>query len=399
MNAADDALQARLLSRLDLLRGKDRLRQLSSRRGLDFSSNDYLGLTEHPAIREAVAQALRAGVPLGSGGSRLLRGNDRTHERLERRLAAFKGTEAALVFNSGYEANVGLMTALCAAGDVVFSDALVHASMIDGIRATKAERVVFPHNDLAALEQALARFPRTRTKIIAVESLYSMDGDRAPLPQLARLAEDSGACLIVDEAHATGVHGPGGAGLLAKAGVVPLASVHTCGKALGGFGAFVACSQVLKDYLVNACRRFVFTTAPPPLMMAQIEAALDVLEREPWRRERVLASAARLRAGLSQFADIGASDAQITPVILGSDRAALSAAAALQAEGFDIRAIRPPTVPRGTARLRIAVNAKVDDADIDRLIAACRRILADAPTPEPDEPAAPIGAASLDRKT
>jgi len=375
MAKGPDALDRRLTQRLRNLRDKGRYRRLAARQGLDFSSNDYLGLSEHPRIREAVARALAEGVPLGSGGSRLLRGNTLWHERLESRLAEFKRAEAALIFNSGYDANVGLFSTLLGAGDAVFSDALIHASMIDGIRAGKAGRQIFPHNDMDALERALAQAPPEQTKFIAVESLYSMDGDRAPLNRLAELAERHRACLIVDEAHAVGVHGPGGAGLLAAAGVKAYAVVHTCGKALGGFGSFVTCSEPLKNYLVNRCRNFIFTTALPPLMMVQLEAALDALADEPWRREKALASAARLRAGLADLVDLGASDTQIVPVMLGSDRAATQAASALQEEGFDIRAIRPPTVPRGTARLRIAVNAKVREADIDRLIAACRRII------------------------
>ncbi len=364
-------LETSLLARLQRIRERDRFRELRSRGGIDLSSNDYLGLTDHPRIREAVARALAEGLPLGAGGSRLLRGNTPWHEEMERDLATFKGTEASLIFNSGYDANVGVIATLCGAGDMIYADALVHASMIDGIRASKAQRQVFDHNDMDHLGALLAEGSGFRERFILVESLYSMDGDRAPLQTLVQLARRYDAHLIVDEAHATGVFGERGAGLLEEAGCcdAPLIALHTCGKAWGGFGAFIACSQVVKDYLVNHCRRLIFTTALPPLLLVHWRAVLELMQSEPWRRSLVLERASQLRSGLRDLVDLGASDSQIVPVILGEERLALAVAGELQAEGFDIRAIRPPSVPKGSSRLRIAVNARLREPDLNRLIA------------------------------
>ncbi|CAM2068113.1 8-amino-7-oxononanoate synthase [Sulfidibacter corallicola] len=380
LNLLRKDFETRATKRLELLSAKGRHRELRPRSGLDFSSNDYLGLTDHPAIRERLIEALGDGVPLGSGGSRLLRGNTEWHDRAEAELAAFKRTEAALIFNSGFEANVGVIATLCGAGDLIFADQLVHASMIDGMRQSKARRVSFRHNDCDHLEQLLREEGSTSGKrFILIESLYSMDGDRAPLADLAWLAARYQAHLIVDEAHATGVFGATGAGLLEEAGLldVPLICVHTCGKAWGGFGAFVTCSRPIRDLLVNQCRNFIFTTALPPLIPIQLLAALEVIAREPWRRQRVLAAAGRFREGLAGLADMGHSDSQIVPVVMGADRRAVALADRLQAAGFDIRAIRPPTVPPGSARLRVAFNAGHDAVTIEKLVAILREILAD----------------------
>ncbi|MDJ0835432.1 MAG: 8-amino-7-oxononanoate synthase [Acidobacteriota bacterium] len=371
-----DRFEAQLADALTDLQRIDRFRALAPRQGLDLSSNDYLALAEHPYVRDAMRQALDDGIPLGATGSRLLRGNTSYHEDLEHRLAAFRGTEAAVIFNSGYVANVGLFATLAGPQDTIFSDALIHASMIDGIRTSKAQKVIFPHNDLNALESALAAHQGGGRRFIAVESLYSMDGDKAPLSELAALAERFDALLIVDEAHATGVFGPNGSGLCRQAGIQPLATVHTGGKAWGGYGAFIACSDTVKQFLVNRCRHLIFTTAPPPLLTVQWHAVLDVIEREPQRAEHALAMAQQFREAVRDYADTGASESQIVPVICGSDTRALEAAAQLQAEGFDIRAIRPPTVPKGSARLRLAFNAGLKKADVTRLAESCCRIFA-----------------------
>ncbi|MBI4083445.1 MAG: 8-amino-7-oxononanoate synthase [Candidatus Lambdaproteobacteria bacterium] len=367
-----------MLEDLAELRRRDNHRRLILSPGLDFSSNDYLGLSGHPTVRRALIRELEAGVALGSGGSRLLRGNHGWHERIEARLAAFRGVPAALAFNSGFDANVGVLSTLCPPGGLVLSDEKNHASIIDGVRASRAEYRVFPHNDLDAVDRLLRGHAGTLPPTIVTESVFSMEGDRAPLAELLALARRHGAGLIVDEAHATGVFGPTGAGLLdgLETGDVPLVSIHTCGKALGGCGAFVACSQAVKEYLVNHCRTFIFTTALPPLAMVHWEAALDLIASEPWRRRHVLALAERLRTGLRGVADCGASTTQIVPVLLGSNARALAAAAGLQERGFDIRPIRYPTVPQGTARLRIALNATHDEATIERLIAALRELIA-----------------------
>lgn len=373
----EGALPDRIARRLTKLRRKNRFRELAPSQGIDLTSNDYLGLADHPRIRQAIISALEEGVPLGSGGSRLLRGNTPWHMQLESRLAQFKQAEAALIFNSGFEANVGVLSTLCRPGDLVFADELVHASMIDGLRQSKVDYKLFPHNDMETLNQLLKKFTSTRARFILVESLYSMDADRAPLPQLAEFANTHQAHLIVDEAHATGIFGERGSGLLEEANLVkaPLVTVHTCGKAWGSFGAFVSCSQMVKDYLINHCRPFIFTTALPPILLIQWLAVLDVLEQEPWRRQKVLEHAARLRNAVRGLTPLDEANAPIVPIILGDEAKALAAAAQLQSQGFDVKAIRPPSVPLGTSRLRIALNANLRDQDMDRLIQACRAIL------------------------
>lgn len=363
------------------LAAKGRLRELRLPAGLDFSSNDYLGLADHPAIRRRLRDALDDGLALGAGGSRLLRGNTSWHEQAEQAVAAFKGAPAALMFNSGYDANVGVITTLTGAGDRLFADALVHASMIDGMRQSKAARHTFRHNDLDHLQQLLAAdhatHPSGGRRFILIESLYSMDGDVAPLRAMAELAARYDADLIVDEAHATGVFGPAGRGLAAAAGVahVPLVTLHTCGKAWSSFGAFVTCSEAVKQRLINRCRNFIFTTAMPPWVAVHWLAVLEVLQRESDRAEKVLALAAAFRARFAGRLAMGESESQIVPVILGSDPRACFYAARLQAAGFDIRAVRPPTVPRGTARLRLAFNAKLSTADVVRLGDALEAIM------------------------
>lgn len=363
---------------LKSLRARDNYRQLSTSGKLDFTSNDYLGLSDHPQIRAAMIKALEEGIPLGSGGSRLLRGNHYWHEHLEAQLAEFRGVEAALAFNSGFDANVGVVSTLCSTAGLVLSDSRNHASIIDGVRLSRASYEIFPHGDCGAVEEILKRYQGKAAPVIVTESVFSMDGDRAPLEDLVALAERYGAGLIVDEAHATGVLGTEGAGLVKDLETrgVPLISVHTCGKAFGGQGAFVACSQGVKDYLVNMCRTFIFTTALPPLAMAQWEAVLQVIHEEPWRRSHVLKMAERLREGLRGIADCGDSTTQIVPVILGGNARALDVASRLQDAGFDIRAIRYPTVPEGEARLRIAVNAGHNEATIHSLVEALKNAMA-----------------------
>lgn len=372
-----DSLLERLHRRSALLRRKNRFRELAPVSGIDISSNDYLGLSNHPAIREAIISALQEGLPLGSGGSRLLRGNTAWHEHLEQRLAEFKQAEAALIFNSGFEANVGVLGTLCRPGDLVFADQLIHASMIDGIRQSKAKLHLFPHNDMDALEELLKGTSSSRTRFVVVESLYSMDGDCAPLQAIAALSKHHNAHLIVDEAHATGIFGNRGTGLLEDANLnhAPLVTVHTCGKAWGSFGAFISCSQVVKDYLVNHCRPFIFTTALPPVLLVQWLAVLDVIEQEPWRRARVLHLASRLREALSPFTPLRGITTPIVPVLFGDEGRTIAAACHLQNLGFDARAIRPPSVPLGTSRLRIALNANLTDQETSRLITACLSLL------------------------
>ena len=389
-----------LAGRLAELTGQGLARSLRVAAGLDLSSNDYLGLARDPGLRAALLARLAAlppGEPLGAPASRLLRGHTRLHADLERRLAAWKGTEAALLFASGYQANVGLLSALLGPRDRAVSDALNHASLIDGLRLAGCRRVIVPHLDLVAVERELARpHPEGRTFLVT-ESLFSMEGDIAPLDRYAELAARHGAELIVDDAHATGLYGEARGSGLCEAFAVErrvAAVVSTLGKAVGLSGAFVAGPRVLVDYLVNRCRAFVFTTAPPPLLLHAIDAALDCIAAEPWRRRRALELADRLRRRLRELGVLpahgggrprsaegsgaagGATAAAaggvgpIVPLLLGDNAWALAAAERLAALGFDVRAIRPPTVPPGTARLRVSVHADHSEAEIDALAEA-----------------------------
>jgi 8-amino-7-oxononanoate synthase len=387
--AGAGSLAAELAARLAELADQGLARSLRPAAGLDFSSNDYLGLARDPGLRAALLARLSAlppGEPLGAPASRLLRGHTNLHADLERRLAAWKGTEAALLFASGYQANVGLLTALVGPEDRALSDAANHASLIDGLRLAGCRRVVFPHLDLAAVARELERpHPEGRTWLVT-ESLFSMDGDLAPLDRYAELAARHGAELIVDDAHATGLFGAArGSGLCEELGVERrvAAVVSTLGKAAGLAGAFVAGPKVLVDYLVNRCRPFVFTTAPPPLLLHAIDLALDRMAAEPWRRRRALALAERLRRRLAALGVLGmlggrrpGGGGPIVPLWLGDNRRALAAAERLAALGFDVRAIRPPTVPLGTARLRVSVHADHSEAEIDALAEALAGVLA-----------------------
>jgi len=353
-------------------------RNLRPPAGVDLSSNDYLGLATHPALKQRMAQAvLEDGC--GSTASRLLRGHRESFSSLERRFAAFKGTEAALYFSSGYLANLGVLTAFLEEGDVVFSDELNHASLIDGLRLSPARRVIFPHCDVDALRTLLAAGENTGRKFVVTESLFSMDGDEAPLAEYAALCRETGAALMVDEAHAVGVYGKLGSGLIEETGIADAVflSVNTAGKALGVGGAFAAGSSVAMDYLVQRARPFIFSTAPPPAMAAALEAALAVVAGEPQRRARLLENAAFLRQRLRDLGlRVPPGRSQIIPVMIGENEKAVAVAAALAEQGFDARAIRPPTVPAGTARLRISVNASLDQATLERFAAALAKAVA-----------------------
>lgn len=379
LSSAAARLEAHMAQELRQLAAEARRRELRPPRGRDFCSNDYLGLTEHPAIRAAVLRAVQAGIPLGAGSARLVRGEHPAFAELEGKFAALQEAEAALFFSSGYAANCGLLAAVARRGDLVFSDRLNHASLIDGIRLSGAERVRVAHGDLNAWERALQGAPPAGTarRFAVVESIHSMEGDRTPLRPLAELCARAEVALIVDEAHATGLCGANGAGCVVEAGLrgEVFAAVHPCGKALGAAGAFVVGSAVLRDYLINRARTFIFSTAPPPWLAAQISTALAVIAAEPWRREQVWKLARRLRrhlqdAGLSTGRDDA--ESAILPVVLGSDARAVAVAEALAQAGFDARAIRPPTVPEGTARLRVTVNANQTEDEIDAFATALR---------------------------
>ncbi|MCW8916309.1 MAG: 8-amino-7-oxononanoate synthase [Magnetovibrio sp.] len=355
--------------KLTTLSQLEKRRELIPIKGIDFSSNDYLGLAHHDGIRQCLMDALADGMALGSGGSRLLRGNHPEHENLESFAAEFFGAEAALYMATGYLANVCVFTTLPQRGDVIIVDELEHASAKEGIHASLAKSIKFAHNDVQACEDAIKRARANGAKDIwiAVESVYSMDGDVAPLDELLEIADRHGAYLIVDEAHATGVHGPGGKGLAAVfEGRENLIVVHTCGKALGQAGAIVTCTTVMKDYIINAARSFIYTTAPTPLSALAVQKALEVVRDEPERREQLHAL---IQHAHQKFpSDI--STTQIIPLMVGEDGAAFALAKQLQAKGFDIRAIRTPTVPKGSARLRLSVTLNVTTDDIDALASA-----------------------------
>ncbi len=325
---------------------------------LMLCSNNYLGLADHPRVREAAADAaLRWGV--GAGASRLVSGTMTIHRRLEERLAAFKGREAALVFGSGYLANTGAIAALARPGDVVFSDELNHASIIDGCRLSRADVFVYDHCDVEHLEWGIER-AGGRGALIATDSVFSMDGDVAPLAELAEVAERHGLRMLVDEAHGTGALGPGGRGGLAEAGLSDHVDVivGTLGKALGSYGAFVACDKSMARYLVNTARTFIFSTALPPPAAAGALAAVELLEEQPRRVHKLNANAAVVRAELEREGfDLRGTRTQIVPLVVGEARLAMQICEAALARGVFAQAIRPPTVRAGTSRLRLAVMA------------------------------------------
>ena len=346
--------------------------------GFDFSSNDYLNLSTHPLLAERLAEAAtREGC--GSTGSRLLRGERESFQALERRFAAWKGVERALYLSSGYLANLAVLTTLTERGDVIFSDERNHASLIDGSRLSFARKVVFPHNDVGRLEELLREAPVDGGQcFVVVESLFSMDGDVAPLREYAALCRSTGACLIVDEAHAVGVFGPRGSGLIEACAVDAdvCVSVNTAGKALGVGGGFVAGPAWAVDYVIQRARPFVFSTAAPPPLAAALDASLDIIVNEPERRERLTSRVRTLRAALVDAGlPVTLDGSHIIPVLIGDNEPAVAVARAMQADGFDVRAIRPPTVPRGTARLRVSVNAGLSDKTIVRFAASLRTAL------------------------
>jgi len=363
--------KARLREGLRTLQDQRLTRTLAEIQGINLCSNDYLGLAEHRGLREAVANAVLHGPRVGGTGSRLLSGQTEEWQKLEDEFASFAGTESSLFFPSGYAANLGLLAALVGKDDVVYSDVLNHASLIDGMRLSGARKVIYPHLDLNALEDVLrqdAGAPWRR--LIVTESLFSMDGDFAPLKEMASLAARYGAAMIVDEAHATAVHGPSGRGLAAQAEILPqvLAVVHTCGKALGSAGAFVCGPAVLKEHLINHARTLTYSTALPPYFAGQIAAAIRLAQGMEQEREELRGRSQRLLRSLrAEGFDTARSASQIVPVVLGDNEDTLNAAAYLQRAGFAVRAIRPPTVPVGRARLRLSITVLVSDEPLKRL--------------------------------
>jgi 8-amino-7-oxononanoate synthase len=339
---------------------------------LSFCSNDYLGLADHSTVvQAAAAAAARSG--FGAGAARLVSGDLPEHRLLEQGLASFLGLPAALLFPTGYQANIGAISSLAGREDFIVSDAANHASLIDGCRLSRAQIAVYPHRDATAARALLASAGgRHRRRLLVTESLFSMDGDEAPLVDLAGAARDHDAALVVDEAHALGVRGPGGTGLCRAAGVTPDVLIGTLGKALASHGGFVAGTEDLRSLLVNRARTFIFTTASPAPVAAAALAALDLVKAPEGdsRRSALRDRIAQLRTALALPPDGG----PILPLILGPDRAALEASAALRGRGLFVQAIRPPTVAEGTARLRITLSAAHTPDDVAELIAALRAL-------------------------
>jgi 8-amino-7-oxononanoate synthase len=371
-------LEHRIKERLAELDVAGLRRRMRPPRGIDLSSNDYLGLATHPAIKDRMSNAVLSG-GCGSTGSRLLRGQRDSFRQLESRFARWKGTEGALYFGSGYLANIAVLSTFPDEGDVVFSDELNHASLIDGMRLSKARRVVFAHKDVDELAALIEReSPATRQKFLVTESLFSMDGDEAPLIDYAALCRATGTVLIVDEAHAVGIYGPAGSGLIEETGIQEdvFISINTAGKALGVGGAFVAGPAWAIDYLVQRARPFIFSTAPPPAMGAAIDASLDCVHREPERRSKLIEGSVYLRDLLGKEGIvIGPGASQIIPVVIGDSEHALVVAESLQAQGFDVRAIRPPSVPIGSARLRVSVNVGLTKENLSQFALALTGVL------------------------
>jgi len=337
---------------------------------LDFSSNDYLGLSEHPYLRTESKKAIDQ-FGCGSSASRLMSGDLELHHQLERETARFKNRESALVFNSGYQANLGIISALYGEGDCIFCDRLSHASIIDGILLSGARFFRFQHNDLKHLESLLESQRHKFGKcLIATETIFSMDGDAAPLKELVALKEKHDASLYVDEAHATGVFGPTGAGLVEKEGLEKKVDLimGTFSKALGGFGAYIASSKEMIDYLINTSRSFIYSTSLPPAVIASNLASLEVVRQEPWRREKLLLEAGYFRSALKEkgFNVIGVS--QIVPLVIGENLKTLEAADLLRGKGYWVLPVRPPTVPEGQARLRFSLTIHHDKEVLDGLI-------------------------------
>jgi glycine C-acetyltransferase len=358
---------------------------LDGREVLLLCSNNYLGLANHPALREAACRAA-ADYGVGAGASRLISGSMRLHHHLEEQLAAFKGTAAALLFSSGYQANIGAIVALVGPDDVVFSDQLNHASIIDGCRLSRARVVAYPHKDMAALAAMLERHTGRR-RLIVTDSIFSMDGGVAPLRAICDLAERHNAMVMVDEAHATGVVGPNGRGVVAAEGLTERVSVQvgTLGKAFGVFGAFAAAGRQVIDLLINAARSFIYTTALPPPVVAAAIAALGIVQSEPQRRERLMDNGRTLAAGLRSLGlDLGDATAHILPVLVGGAAETMHLSQQLLAAHVLVQGIRPPTVPPGTARLRVTLMSTHTPADLRHAIGGFERVLKEVPNRNAD---------------
>ncbi|MGE4611721.1 MAG: 8-amino-7-oxononanoate synthase [Paracoccaceae bacterium] len=359
---------------LEALKSKGRYRSLAPRSGHDFVSNDYLGLAASDVLHEAALEALRRGISVGSGGSRLLRGNTSEHELLEVEAAAFFNTERALFFGSGFAANTAIFSSLPGHDDLIVYDALIHASAHDGMRLGRGEKISFVHNNVAHAENTITEWRSKGGKgrvWLAFESLYSMDGDFAPVDDLVALANRHDAIVVVDEAHATGVFGDQGRGLVhGFEGSENILTLHTCGKGLGASGALVCGAAPLIDTLINRARGFIYATAPSPLNAAIVRAALQGLQASNARQEALKKLIAHAHEEANKHCGITGLQSQIIPVIIGDDKQTMALAERLQQRGFDIRGIRPPSVPQGTSRLRISITLNTSTNVISQMFSA-----------------------------
>lgn len=353
-----------MLEKIEKIKAENNYRELRFAQGLDFSSNDYLGLANHPRIKAAVINYLNTGGSVGSGGARLLTGNKKEHQELEEFAADYFNKEACLFFSSGFMANYAIFTTLPQRRDFIIYDELIHASVRDGIQASLAKSIKFSHNDLESLKEKIEKAQSLNAQKIwlAIESVYSMDGDIADISGILELIKNyKNIYLIIDEAHAVGIFGTNGKGFSYDLDYEKLIVLHTCGKALGVSGALVCGQKSVIEFLINKSRPFIFTTAESPIIAVAVKEALIVARDENWRREKLL-----------ELINYAHHKTQILPIVMKDSQKALDATAFLQAEGFDVRAIRPPTVP--SARLRISLNANREKHEIDKLFSLINSI-------------------------
>lgn len=344
------------------------------RRATIFASNDYLGLRHHPAVLKAAARALEKH-GASAGAARLISGNISLYDEVERKVAALKEKESALIFPTGYMANIGVLASLAGPRDLLLMDKLNHASLYDGAKLSGARLKRYRHADISHLRALLDRETDYERRFIVTDGIFSVDGDMAPLPKLVSLAADYDCTLIVDDAHGTGVFGPDGQGSAAYTGAHPTIEVGTFSKALGGLGGFVAGDRETIELLINKARSFIFTTGLPPATLAGASAALDILNTEPWRRERVLKLAAYVRSHLGEIGfKVDGGDSPIIPLIIGGERETVELAQACLDAGLFIPAVRHPTVPKGRARLRLTISAVHSDKEIEALIATLTKV-------------------------
>ncbi|MDH5722860.1 MAG: 8-amino-7-oxononanoate synthase [Alphaproteobacteria bacterium] len=372
------AEQARILFEDELteLKENNRFRTLNLPQGLDLTSNDYLGMAGDPFLRQVAIDALQNGLDIGGAGSRLLRGHTQSHKALEDYAAMYFNAPQSLFFSSGFQANYALLTTLPKRGDIILYDSLIHASMRDGIRASDSKGYKFTHNDINHLEVLLKKHDApSKTLWVCVEALYSMDGDFAPLNDIVKIIQKHNTILIVDEAHSSGIYGPKGRGLsqsiIQKTGHDRLITVHTCGKAIGVAGGLVCASESIIQALINKARPFIYSTAPMPLQAYLVQKSLEFLDTDEGENRRAqLLDLCKHAQSL-----FGGAGSQIVPIILGDDHKALSVAAKLQAQGYDIRAIRPPTVAEGTARLRLSLSSSLKKEQLENFYSELRTII------------------------